>query len=199
MCARRGAQTAECNCTGRCGISPSFPVTVWRTARPRMVSLFFPPRSPFLNLTEQMFSWRRWNVYHVTCSLMMRYPTWMADIWRRQPGMDLSLVCCKKVEKVLNPYEPVIHRWLQLTQESLRRKVNLVLNHKAPVTACLTVVHYQLLCGGSDSKGVYSMCVSVWAWHTQKEWMQWQLECTVKSWFWSSLHYWLQKDNTRND
>lgn len=59
-------------------------------------------------------------------------------------------------------------RRLHLTQESLRRKVNLVFNHQAPVTAWHTMVHYQLLCGGSDSKGVYvcvceSVCGCVWS------------------------------------
>jgi len=38
-------------------------VTEWFAAHPRMVSLFLPPYSPFLNPTEEFFSLWRWKVY----------------------------------------------------------------------------------------------------------------------------------------
>lgn len=101
---------------------------------------------------------------HIGSDIQPGHTEWLISgrIWRRWPGMALSPVCFKNEEKALNLYEPVIRRCLQLTQESLRRKANLVFKHQAPVNACLTMVHYQLLCGGSDSKGVYvCLCVSV--------------------------------------
>lgn len=39
------------------------PCSKWFTAHPRMVSLFLPPYSPFLNFIEEFFSSWRWRVY----------------------------------------------------------------------------------------------------------------------------------------
>lgn len=38
-------------------------VIEWFTAHPRMLSLFLPPYSPFLNFIEEVFSSWRWKVY----------------------------------------------------------------------------------------------------------------------------------------
>jgi transposase len=38
-------------------------VTEWFTAHPRMMSLFLPPYSPFLNPIEELFPSWRWKVY----------------------------------------------------------------------------------------------------------------------------------------
>ena len=41
----------------------SHAVTEWFAAHPRIVSLFLPPYSPFLNPIEELFSTWRWKVY----------------------------------------------------------------------------------------------------------------------------------------
>lgn len=84
-------------------------------------------------------------------------------------------------------YEPARCRWPHLTQESLRRKVNLVFNHRAPVTTQLTMGRHQSLGGGSDS----IRCVSAWLfeWHRGNK----QSDST----FWRDLHLWFYRDQIK--
>ena len=63
----------------------SHAVSEWFAAHPRMVSLFLPPYSPFLNPIEELFSLWRWKVYdlhpHIKCT---SWTQWMLDAWTYQ-------------------------------------------------------------------------------------------------------------------
>ncbi len=93
----------------------------WFTAHPRMVSLFFPPYSPFLNPIEEFFSsWSLWPQ-----STWSDVSLWCNEWWMsghsRLPGMDqackkiLSQVYCKRGHKVwymnVNMCSFVLHYW----------------------------------------------------------------------------------------
>lgn len=78
----------------------------------------------------------------------------------------LSVIWTEKKLTPVRTWEP-----LQFTQESLRRKDNLVFTHQAPVTAWHTMVHYQLVCGDWwDTRGrmIEHICRS-WLWSGRSE------------------------------
>nr|XP_014267448.3 uncharacterized protein LOC106676077 [Maylandia zebra] len=115
-------------------------ITTWFEVHPRLVSLFLPPYSPFLNPIEEFFSAWRWKVYdhqpHDQMSLLEAMDAGSRDItvddcqgWIRHTRrfyprcIDLADIRCSMVRVLLMatfPLEVLIYSNLKDTKESYK-------------------------------------------------------------------------------